>query len=137
MPIYIPNNLQGSGNTTTTVLDDNTPTLLFEWGHFIENTPNLLMVNGGFALQSSGEGSSIVAVDLTMDNSSIDSKSISLLSTGSQLTEGITVDVGARLQNVTPGHHIFRLIVTRESATAGIVISAGLGAVTSISGPAQ
>ncbi|MFJ7310727.1 hypothetical protein [Peribacillus frigoritolerans] len=125
--IYIPNNLQGAGSSAMIPINVTPGTLLLEWGHFIESTSNLLMVNGDLQMDNLGEVNSLVIVRITMDNVIIDERFITLSS-----SERISIAVGARLKNTTRGHHVFKLFA--ETENEGIFVKNR--SITSISGQA-
>lgn len=106
MPLYIPDKIQGASDSAETNLQLGPPNHILEWGHFIQSPVNLLTVNGYVAAEADdgvGVGAPL-QIHLLMDGNEIDLEQISL-DGGDQ----VTMSFGARLQNVSVGHHVFQL----------------------------
>jgi hypothetical protein len=108
MPLYRTNNQQGAASNQLSPeisTDAAAPTLLLEWGHFIEKTPNLLLVNGSVEVQLGISEIRSIEFELTMDGATITVRREFLQSSDFFAS----VSFGARLQDVPVGHHVFRL----------------------------
>lgn len=103
-----------------------------EWGHFIEETPNLLLVNGSIVVQSSAFISTQIDFTLTMDGATITSRSQNM-QPADEFFPLESVAFGAQLQDVPVDHHVFRLFAFAN--TEGVF--AGDRDSSSFSGPAS
>jgi hypothetical protein len=132
MPIFIPNNLQGAGNTATTPLVTLAPPLLLlEWGHFIDSTPNLLFADGGANIINTSAEAITVTLQITQDAVVIDTRQITL-GAGS----GASASVGARQENLAVGHHVYQLLAQITAGDIASTANVTNKEVSTISGPA-
>lgn len=110
MPSFNPNQMQGSVSTTVTPISSTSPTVLLEWGHFINTSTNLLIVDGG--VQINALLGVTVTLTLTQDGATIDTRVIGPLAPD----EFVTATFGSRQQNLAVGHHVYRVLAIADTA---------------------
>jgi hypothetical protein len=130
MPSFNPNQMQGSVSTALTPISNVTPTPLLEWGHFINTSTNLLIVNGGVQINATATVS--VTLTLVQDGVTIDTRVIGPLATAA--AESSTISFGSRQQNLAVGHHVYQVLALASAAGS---VSADDRNGFSISGPAS
>lgn len=129
MPLYRPTNMQGAASNVVTPLGQAGDfTLLLEWGHFIEETPNLLVVNASVLVDLIDPVDRTIILRLLMDDNVIQEKRERL--TVNDFQDNVAFET--RLQDVPIGHHVFKLDATSTGSSAFARERGG----SSFSGPA-
>lgn len=129
MPIYTPSNMQGGAASSGVVLfNGNPPTLILEWGHYIETQVSFLSIQGGALVGNNALETIEVTFQILVDQAVVQEY-------GVRLAPGTYTSAfyGTELLNAEVGHHVCQITaqLMPESGDTAFISSRQ---VTSVSG---